>query len=170
MSVSLYIHWFPMIFWPLSWFMALMIHEIGHVVVFVLLTKSSSWHIYVGGGKPLLETSRFTIKANFFMGGKATFNPSFPISRIKTIWICSGGILFNAIFVTLAALLFSSFSQTTVRYFDAVFINRFINFKIYFLVSNVLMIAITLFPCEYRYGVHKGASDGLRIFRLLKNR
>jgi len=170
MSVTLYLSWFPIVFWPLSWFMALLIHEIGHVIVFVVLTQSGSWHIYLGGGKPLFKMSKLTIGANFIMGGKAVFNPSFSISRMKTIFICAGGIFFNVASLAFAIIFFPVFEQLILRYFGLVFTNRYIYIKNYFLVANMLMIAVTIFPCEYRYGLHKGASDGLRIFRLLRNR
>ena len=160
----------PFILWPLSFFVATAIHEVGHVAMFRLFTRRGTWHIYLGSGRPIVKTNRLTIGAYFYMSGKATWSTEASLGRISRAFILAGGALLNLAFVVLVQVLFSVLPQQLTEHTGLVFVGRLAYLMRYVLVANLLLVAITLFPHHHRFGVYQGPSDGLQIFKLLKDR
>ena len=99
-------------------FLSLFAHELGHAVVYMLITGNihTSWHLRVGSGKSLLKTKHFSIKLAVFDG---VFEPEEDRMESKTaILTLLGGPLFSLILVGILL-----YTRLNIATFDSVIIS-----------------------------------------------
>jgi len=148
-------------------FLSLFAHELGHAVVYMLITGNihTSWHLRVGSGKSLLKTKHFSIKLAVFDG---VFEPEEDRMESKTaILTLLGGPLFSLILVGILL-----YTRLNIATFDSVIISSeavpfFSNLS---LSVNTGYLLSSLAPIHYCWGETKGMeSDILRIINIIKS-
>ena len=150
--------------WVLS-FLSTLLHELGHVLGYMLATGDGHWHIRLGWGKPLLNTKALTVNLLVFDG---FFTPSEKKidTKAKLIATLSGGPAVSLLLVLgLSVLRFGGFSFQSNVLADG-FIEFFLN-TAFFL--NLFILILSLLPVHYFHGEIKGLqTDGLQLIHALK--
>ncbi|MBP3412350.1 MAG: hypothetical protein J6K89_03745 [Oscillospiraceae bacterium] len=147
-------------------FLSTFAHELGHALVYMLITGNTHWHIRIGSGKCLLRTQRFSIKLAVFDG---VFEPKEDGMELKkAILTLLGGPLFSLILVGI--LLYTRLKIVT---FGSVIISleaiRFISSLALFVNTSILLYSLA--PIHYFWGETKGMeSDILRIVHIIKSK
>lgn len=153
------------VYW-LVFFLSAFAHELGHALVYILITGNTHWHIRVGSGKSLLKTQHFTIKLAAIDG---EFNTNEDSMESKTaILTLLGGPLLSLILVGI--LLYTRLNIVT---FDSVIfaseaILSILNLSLF---VNISILLYTLAPVHYFWGEIKGMeSDILQIVHIIKSK
>ena len=147
-------------------FLSTFVHELGHALVYMLITGNTHWHIRVGSGKSLLKTQHFSIKFAVFDGA---FEPEEDRMESRSaILTLLGGPLFSLILVGI--LLYTRLKIVT---FGSVIISseaiRFISSLALFFNTSILLYSLA--PIHYFWGETKGMeSDILRIVHIIKSK
>ena len=153
------------VYW-LVFFISAFAHEMGHALVYMLITGNTHWHIRIGSGKSLLKTQRFTIKLAVFDGAFETKEDS--MESKTAILTLLGGPLFSLILVGI--LLYTRLNIVT---FDSAIISSeaIISILNKSLFVNTGILLYTLAPIHYFWGEMKGMeSDILQIVHIIKSK
>lgn len=146
-------------------FLSTLLHELGHALGYMLVTRDRHWHIRVGWGKRLMHTKALTVNLFVFDG---VFTPSEKKidTRAKLISTLSGGPAVSLLLVLgLSVLKFGGISFRSDILADGV-IESFLNYA-FFLNLGIMLISVA--PVHYFYGDVKGMeSDGLQIIHAMK--
>jgi hypothetical protein len=139
------------IFSPINLF----IHELGHAF-FIKVFGGKMKCIYVGSGEPILKIQKVVINKYFFLFGLADYEDhSIKITnKLSYFLIAIGGVLFNAITLTIVILVFNAYDP-----------NHFL--KGYYIGFTAMLILSAIIPITYPDG---NESDGKYIMNLLKNK
>jgi len=139
------------------------VHEFGHVAAAKSM-KVGIQKVMIGSGRELIRTNLFgfplIITGN--IGGGFTF-PSHirgSLLKLRTLIFLTGGILIQAL-LTFVCILIRRFEPGAFN------ISEGFDLSNAFIISNLLMIGISLVPMKFRYRGIKIPNDGLRILRTL---
>lgn len=145
-----------LIMW-IAFFLTVLIHEVGHMIGYVLCSKkeAASWYITVGCGKQLLRIRRLIICLVPFAGSfRLTASNSLVPKKTALITLAAGPI---------ASLLLATI-LLVINWF--VLSDDLIVFMIY---SSLFQFIFSVIPVRYPAWLsHIPESDGLKILRLLK--
>lgn len=147
-------------------FLSTFAHELGHALVYMLITGNTHWHIRIGSGKSLLKTQHFTIKLAVFDG---VFETKEDRMESKTaILTLLGGPLFSMILVGILL-----YTRVKIVTFDSAIISSeailFISSLSLFV--NTCILLYSLAPIHYFWGEIKGKeSDILQIVHIMKSK
>ena len=137
-----------------------LIHELGHAVMYRITAKSNNWIIVIGAGKPIIQSKKIIIKAYIFAGAYCRC-PDKIEKKSHRILVNSGGFLFNIIFL----FILNWISQHLEKFLSphGLILNTIIPTLFFW---NIGLILLTIFPITYKWGIVKGyPSDGLSIYR-----
>ncbi|VXB19724.1 conserved membrane hypothetical protein [Bacillus sp. 349Y] len=137
------------LFQPLN----VLIHEYGHAF-FVKIFGGRVTNIEVGIGEPLFRVGHVQVNKQFFIFGMCRYEgtPEISKSRLKLSFIAVGGVLFNAVTITMLILV--------KVYTDH---NHFLDG--YYFGATGMLILSALLPVTYSTGFH---SDGKRLVNIWK--
>ena len=148
-------------------FLSTFAHELGHALVYMLITGKTHWHIRIGSGRSLLKTQRFSIKLAVF-DGEFEIKEDRMESKTKAIFTLLGGPLFSLILVG-----FLLYTRLNIGSFDSVIISSetilsVLNLSL-FVNTGILLYALA--PIHYFWGEMKGMeSDILQIVHIIKSK
>ena len=147
-------------------FLSAFAHELGHALVYMLITGNTHWHVRVGFGKSLLKTQHFTIKLAVFDG---EFEAKEDRMELKpAILTLLGGPLFSLILVGILL-----YTRLNIGTFDSVVISSetilfILNLSLF---VNICILLYALAPIHYFWGEMKGMeSDILQIVHIIKSK
>ena len=152
--------------WLLT-FLSFFLHELGHAAGHMLATGDRNWHIRVGWGKQLLNTKKLAVNLIVFDGYFTPAQTEYA-TKAKLIAMLAGGPAVSMLlFAGFLALKLSGLSFQSDFLADGT-VEWFLNYPLYL---NLMLFVSSLLPMHYPWGEAKGmASDGLKIFRVLKSR
>ena len=87
---------------------SILIHEMGHVVVYKLAKGKEDWIIRVGFGKTLIKTKRFDFRLIPFSGVFYNPAPDITYTEAQALLCAVGGPVFNLILILILFALKSS--------------------------------------------------------------
>ena len=91
-----------------SAFLGILVHEMGHVLMYILFYKKNNWKVEIGrGGLKILTIGKFTIYSNMITG--MTYFDYKKYDKIKMIMFFVGGPLASLIFTVLLVPYISKF-------------------------------------------------------------
>ena len=152
--------------WPVLWFVAIFLHELGHAIMYQIAFSCSDWKIVLGSGRPIFKSRKLEINTLFFVGGLFIPQRKYEAKRLRLNLVSLGGSFANVIII-LCVLAISHFLSGL----DFYRIHGAIIFLIETilsaaLIANVFMFIVSILPMTYSFGILKGKpSDGLRILR-----
>jgi len=120
-----------------------------------IFSGDGRWQITMGAGNTLVKLGKISLKSWFMFGGHATWEKKDAPRSHRILWL-AGGFLANGILALLIFLLTPGFNADFWRLA---------------LALNILQALFTMIPMVYPIGPYKDMpSDGLRIYRLLRDR
>ena len=141
--------------WSVLIFISTFFHELGHAIMYRLFSGGKDWKIILGSGRTIFAGKRLIINVWFILGGWVTW-PDISAPKFHRILWYSGGFLFN---IALAVLFFMLLQISGSDIWQ---------FALYF---NIIQAAMTMTPMTYTFEPYSGMeSDGLRIYRLIKDK
>ena len=145
---------------PVVWLLMLItifFHEMGHVVMYLLLYRENDWSVELGKkGIKLVKFGRFTIYISMVTG--CAYYSYTNYNKFKSILVSFGGPLVNLILVILFKIYLSNSSIERSYFFI---------WCVYFLFySNLFQFLGTIIPIK----TVNYSSDGMKILQRLKGK
>ena len=143
-------------------FISIMVHELGHVLAYVLEVKDNNWSIEIGTGKKLIETSRFRIHLKVFSGYFTPKITEYSSNKKAIIMLLGGPIASLITTLKLFIILFSADVEA-----QSLISPSAASFMLYYaLIYNAMLFIVSILPTEK--SILKGyVSDGYKIRRIL---
>ena len=151
------------ILWFFTYYLVLLIHELGHA--FVCILSNIPFKIYLGSnggerhGKILLSTKYLNIYSSIYYSGYCDINPPYIMSKNHWITFYIGGVVMQLVFMFFLYMF-------KIKY--GINGTLFKEFSSYYILLNTVFLITAIIPIkieEPRY-----ISDGYRIIQIMKSK
>lgn len=151
---------FLMLVW-ICMFCVILVHEMGHAIMYQIFFRDKDWYIEIGKGKPIIKLKKFTVR---FLPISGFFNCEYKYkgSKLQYIMEYLGGPLANALSIILLIFLIRIIKTNELTLLQSNLI-WFMSFAFW---ANVSQFIGTVIPMKYPFWPYKGCiSDGMRILK-----
>lgn len=143
-----------------SAFLGILVHEMGHVLMYILFYKKNNWRVEIGrGGIKILTIGKFTIYSNMITG--MTYFDYKKYDKIKMIMFFVGGPLASLIFTVLLVPYISKF--VNIPFSEN---SNFTRFIIALFYTNLFLFITAIIPIKTK----NYTSDGMNLLNIFKNK
>lgn len=151
---------FLLLVW-ICFFLVILVHEMGHVIMYRIFFRDKDWHITIGTGRIIIKLKRFTLRV-FPIRGSYDIESKYKGSKLQCIMMYLGGPLANVFFIVLLIFLSQIIKANELK-FEHPNLVWFLGFTFW---ANVSQFFGAVVPMKYSFWPYKGGiSDGMRILK-----
>ena len=143
-----------------SAFLGILVHEMGHVLMYIFFYKNNNWRVEIGrGGIKIATIGKFTFYSNMVTG--LTYFDYKKYNKFKMIIFFIGGPLASLIFSFLLIPYISKF--VNIPFSEN---SYFARFAIALFYTNLCLFISAIIPIKTK----NYTSDGMNLLYILKNK
>ncbi len=154
------------LFMILLWFcmsFIILIHEFGHVFMYMVFFKKNDWHVTIGSAKPIKVFSKFTICV-VPLSGLCSFDSNLVGSKFSKIMVYLGGAISNFLFMMVFLFVSPYIKGALSHVISPSAINFLLGVVFY---TNLFCLITALLPMRYANG---HISDAQLVLKVLKEK
>lgn len=145
----------------ISMFLVILVHEMGHALMYRIFFRDKDWHITIGTGWHIIKLKKFTVSV-FLTGGAFNYESKNKESKFKYIMMFLGGSLANVIFIVVLRFLLQIITANELT-FEQKNLVWFLTFTFW---VNVFQFISAIVPMKLPFWPYKDyISDGMKILR-----
>lgn len=142
-------------------FLAILVHEMGHVIMYRIFFREKDWHITIGVGRTIIKLKKFTVRV-FPTSGYCNYESKDEGSKFQRIMTSLGGPLVNVFFIVLLIFLLQIITANELT-FEQKNLVWFFKFTFWLHVFEFVFSAVPMKSSSWPYEGY--ISDGMQILK-----